>query len=96
MYRIYGDKSADIIEGLKKNPSVAVPVVLKRYSVYKLFFCFLESKLLLLLLYVMCRLKAKHEEWLEAQRSFNKIWREQLEKYYLKVNTVLICCAAIV
>jgi len=28
--RIYGDKSSDIIEGLKKNPSVAVPVVLKR------------------------------------------------------------------
>jgi len=38
---------------------------------------------------VVCRLKAKHEEWLEAQRSFNKIWREQLEKYYLKVKTTL-------
>jgi len=36
---------------------------------------------------VLGRLKAKQEEWLEAQRSFNKIWREQLEKYYLKV-----CC----
>ena len=29
-------------------------------------------------------LKAKQEEWLEAQKSFNKTWRDQLEKYYLK------------
>ena len=36
----------------------------------------------------MCgyRLKSKQEEWLEAQRSFNKLWRDQLEKYYLKVS----------
>lgn len=26
----------------------------------------------------------KDEEWREAQRGFNKIWREQNEKYYLK------------
>lgn len=57
--RIYGDKAPDIIDGLKKNPSVAVPVVLRR-------------------------LKAKEEEWREAQKGFNKIWREQNEKYYLK------------
>lgn len=31
IHRIYGDKAHDIIEGLKKSPSVAVPVVLKRY-----------------------------------------------------------------
>ena len=30
------------------------------------------------------RLKSKQEEWLEAQKSFNKTWRDQLEKYYLK------------
>ena len=29
-YRIYGDKAPDIIEGLKKNPAVAVPLVLRR------------------------------------------------------------------
>ncbi|CAN9506629.1 unnamed protein product [Ophioblennius macclurei] len=57
--RIYGDKAADIIDGLKKNPAVSVPIVLKR-------------------------LKMKEEEWREAQRGFNKIWREQNEKYYLK------------
>ncbi|GCC33566.1 SIN3 transcription regulator family member Aa isoform X1 [Chiloscyllium punctatum] len=57
--RIYADKAADILDGLKKNPAVAVPIVLKR-------------------------LKAKEEEWREAQRGFNKIWREQNEKYYLK------------
>lgn len=57
--RIYGDKAPDIIEGLKRNPAVAVPVVLRR-------------------------LKAKEEEWREAQKGFNKIWREQNEKYYLK------------
>ena len=34
---------------------------------------------------VLRRLKAKQEEWQEAQRSFNKIWREQHDKYYLKV-----------
>ncbi|CAH0550046.1 unnamed protein product [Brassicogethes aeneus] len=57
--RIYGDKAADIVDGLKRNPSVAVPVVLRR-------------------------LKAKEEEWREAQKGFNKVWREQNEKYYLK------------
>ncbi|KAB5525944.1 hypothetical protein PHYPO_G00146040 [Pangasianodon hypophthalmus] len=57
--RIYGDKAADIIDGLKRNPAVSVPIVLKR-------------------------LKMKDEEWREAQRGFNKIWREQNEKYYLK------------
>lgn len=57
--RIYGEKATDIIDGLKKNPMVAVPVVLRR-------------------------LKSKEEEWREAQKGFNKIWREQNEKYYLK------------
>ncbi|KFM56739.1 Paired amphipathic helix protein Sin3a, partial [Stegodyphus mimosarum] len=57
--RIYGDKANDIIEGLKKNPVSAIPLVLRR-------------------------LKAKEEEWRKAQKSFNKIWREQNEKYYLK------------
>lgn len=33
---------------------------------------------------VIGRLKAKEEEWRESQKHFNKIWREQLEKYYLK------------
>ncbi|KAL4622772.1 paired amphipathic helix protein Sin3a-like isoform X1 [Arapaima gigas] len=59
IHRIYGDKAPDIIDGLKKNPAVSVPIVLKR-------------------------LKMKEEEWREAQRGFNKIWREQNEKYYLK------------
>ncbi|XP_012670299.1 paired amphipathic helix protein Sin3a [Clupea harengus] len=57
--RIYGDKAPDIIDGLKRNPAVSVPIVLKR-------------------------LKIKEEEWREAQRGFNKIWRDQNEKYYLK------------
>ncbi|KAK7075084.1 Paired amphipathic helix protein Sin3a [Halocaridina rubra] len=57
--RIYGDKAPDILDGLKKNPVVAVPLVLRR-------------------------LKAKDDEWREAQKGFNKIWREQNEKYYLK------------
>ncbi|XP_010789135.1 zinc transporter 5-like, partial [Notothenia coriiceps] len=29
VYRIYGDKAPEIIEGLKRNPATAVPVVLK-------------------------------------------------------------------
>lgn len=33
---------------------------------------------------VLRRLKAKDEEWREAQKSFNKQWRDQNEKYYLK------------
>ena len=57
--RIYGDKAADIIDGLKRNPVVAVPLVLRR-------------------------LKAKDAEWREVQKQFNKIWRDQNEKYYLK------------
>ena len=32
IHRIYGDKAADIVDGLIKNPSVAVPVVLKRWE----------------------------------------------------------------
>jgi histone deacetylase complex regulatory component SIN3 len=31
-----------------------------------------------------CRLKAKDEEWRDAQKGFNRIWREQNEKYHLK------------
>jgi paired amphipathic helix protein Sin3a len=57
--RIYGDKSPDIIDGLKRNPVVAVPLVLRR-------------------------LKAKDTEWREVQKQFNKVWRDQNEKYYLK------------
>lgn len=30
--RIYGDKAPDIIDGLKKTPAVAVPLVLKRWG----------------------------------------------------------------
>jgi len=59
MYRIYGDKAPEVIDGLKKTPHVAIPLVLKR-------------------------LKSKDEEWRTAQKAFNKIWREQNEKYYLK------------
>jgi histone deacetylase complex regulatory component SIN3 len=57
--RIYGGKAVDIIEGLKKNPVVAVPLVLRR-------------------------LRAKHEEWKDNQKEFNRQWRDQNEKYYLK------------
>ncbi len=57
--RIYGEKAGDIIEGLKRNPVVAVPLVLRR-------------------------LRAKDEEWRDVQKNFNKVWREQNEKYYLK------------
>lgn len=28
--RIYGDKAPDIIDGLKKNPAISVPIILKR------------------------------------------------------------------
>jgi hypothetical protein len=34
--RIYGEKAGDIVEGLKKNPSVAVPVVLRRLKAKEL------------------------------------------------------------
>ncbi len=57
--RIYGDKAGDIIDGIKRNPVVAVPLVLRR-------------------------LKAKDEEWRDVQKGFNKTWREQNEKFYLK------------
>lgn len=33
---------------------------------------------------VLNRLKAKDEEWRKAQKRFQKIWREQNEKFYLK------------
>ena len=56
IYRIYGDKAQDIIDGLKKNPVVAVPVVLRR-------------------------LKAKEEEWREAQKVYIIKSNEKLLKY---------------
>lgn len=31
-----------------------------------------------------CRLKAKDQEWREAQKNFNQIWRDSNDKYYLK------------
>ena len=37
--RIYGDKAADIIDGLRKNPVVAVPLVLRRYVAHTRFTC---------------------------------------------------------
>lgn len=43
--------------------------------------CFVKCFLRCVFLY---RLKAKEEEWREAQQGFNKIWREQYEKAYLK------------
>lgn len=43
VYRIYGDKAPEIIEGLKRNPVTAVPVVLKRYKQLSLCLsCFLS------------------------------------------------------
>ena len=33
---------------------------------------------------VLRRLKTKEEEWREAQKGFNQLWREQNDKYYLK------------
>lgn len=30
--RIYGDRANDIIDGLKKNPAVSIPIVLKRFA----------------------------------------------------------------
>lgn len=32
----------------------------------------------------MFRLKAKDEEWREAKKNFERFWKEQSEKYYLK------------
>ena len=29
-------------------------------------------------------MKAKDEEWREAQSGFNRVWRDQNEKFYLK------------
>lgn len=70
--RIYGDKSPEVIDGLKKTPYVVLPIVLKR-------------------------LKQKDEEWRTAQKQFNKTWRDQNEKYYLKVSSpfvfpIVYCC----
>ena len=94
--RIYGDKAHDIIDGLKRNPAVSVPIVLKRlkfgfqFLIWSgvnscwYFMRFNLERLQDVCLCVCSRLKMKDEEWREAQRGFNKIWREQNEKYYLK------------
>jgi histone deacetylase complex regulatory component SIN3 len=49
----------------------------------------MRQVILLPVLYRIARLKTKEEEWRAAQRLYNKIWREQNEKYYLKVNIVI-------
>ena len=59
MWRIYGDKAADMVEGLMKKPSVAVPLVLRR-------------------------MRAKLDEWREAQKNYNRLWREQCDKNHAK------------
>ena len=38
---------------------------------------------------VLKRLKQKDEEWRTAQKQFNKVWRDQNEKYYLKVIFIM-------
>ena len=59
MHRIYGDKALDMIEGLMKKPSIAVPLVLRR-------------------------LRAKLDEWRDAQKNYNRLWREQCDKNHTK------------
>ena len=36
------------------------------------------------IIFIFYRLKTKDEEWREAQKQFNKMWKEQNEKFYLK------------
>lgn len=43
VYRIYGDKAPEIIEGLKRSPATAVPVVLKRLVFFRRVLRSLES-----------------------------------------------------
>lgn len=31
-----------------------------------------------------CRLKARDEEWRASQSHYNQLWREQMDKYYVK------------
>jgi len=92
--RIYGDKAQDIIDGLKKNPVVAVPVVLRRLKakeeewreaqkVELVIFVFV-NKLFFVQLNVKSLSKLINAECFYALQGFNKIWREQNEKYYLK------------
>ncbi len=40
IYRIYGDKAPEIIDGLRRSPATAVPVVLKRLTKKSLIFLF--------------------------------------------------------
>ncbi|GFW02174.1 paired amphipathic helix protein Sin3a [Trichonephila clavipes] len=56
---IYGDKTEELIKGLKRNPFLALPIVLKR-------------------------MKLKEDEWKEHQKKFNVIWKNQINKNYLK------------
>lgn len=53
VYRIYGDKAPEIIEGLKRSPATAVPVVLKRLKP-TLISGFLARKILMPLSYNTC------------------------------------------
>lgn len=46
--------------------------------------CLITCEYCFIFFVLVSRLKIKEEEWREAQRGFNKIWREQNEKYYLK------------
>lgn len=45
VYRIYGDKAPEIIEGLKRSPATAVPVVLKRFVLFMSFYLSLSFSL---------------------------------------------------
>jgi paired amphipathic helix protein Sin3a len=36
------------------------------------------------ILIFVCSLKSKDEEWRESKKNFERFWKEQSEKYYLK------------
>lgn len=70
------------------DPDRAFPSICPAPSLRDLFTCVYMSFVLYKWQHFRCvflrRLKAKEEEWREAQQGFNKIWREQYEKAYLK------------
>lgn len=53
------EHATKVLEGLRENPVVAVPQVLKR-------------------------LREKDTEWRSVREEFNSIWRDQIDKNYLK------------
>ena len=65
IYRLYGEKASDSIDGLKKNPSVAVPLVLRRLKAKVCVILIVSSNLYINMIFIVSRFFSR---WMNGKR----------------------------